>query len=258
MMDFDALDQKMRAFEAAQDRAVPTGTFIVARMDGRGFTKLTKDTHSFEKPFDPRFRDFMAETAKQLMDCGFQAIYGYTQSDEISILIHPQDQSFGRKTRKLISVLAGEASARFSVLLGAPAAFDARLSELPELADVLDYFRWRMEDAHRNSLNAHCYWLLRKNGLTARAATREIEGISVKAKIEKLAAGGVDFDAIPVWQKRGLGLAWENYEKSGLNPKTGETLSVRRRRVHVLDELPSRENYENLIRQLICESLEPG
>jgi hypothetical protein len=31
--------------------------------------------------------------------------------------LHPDDQTFGRKLRKLNSVLAGEASAKFSLLL---------------------------------------------------------------------------------------------------------------------------------------------
>ena len=36
------------------------------------------------------------------------------------------------------------------------AAFDCRISQLPSLDLVVDYFRWRGEDARRNALNAHC------------------------------------------------------------------------------------------------------
>ena len=111
-------------------------------------------------PFDVRFRDWMLDTVEHLMYCGFRIIYGYTQSDEISLLFHQQDDSFGRKTRKLNSVLAGEASAKFSLLLGAMAAFDCRICELPNATRVRDYFRWRQEDAHRNALSAHAYWML--------------------------------------------------------------------------------------------------
>ncbi|MBR0333028.1 MAG: hypothetical protein IIX20_05885, partial [Alistipes sp.] len=39
----------------------------------------------FEAPFDIRFRDMMAETVKTLMDYGFRVIYGFTESDEISM-----------------------------------------------------------------------------------------------------------------------------------------------------------------------------
>jgi tRNA(His) guanylyltransferase len=149
-------------FETAHDRSVLPGMFLVARIDGRNFTRLTKETHNFEAPYDARFRDMMIETTSHLMNCGFNAIYGYTQSDEISLLFHPSITTFDRKVRKYNSILAGEASAKFSLLLQDLACFDCRISELPNVDLVVDYFRWRNEDARRNALNAHCYWLLRK------------------------------------------------------------------------------------------------
>ena len=66
-MTFDELDQKMRVFETLNDPAVLPGVYIVARVDGRGFTKLTKERHDFEAPFDVRFRDHMVATAEHLM-----------------------------------------------------------------------------------------------------------------------------------------------------------------------------------------------
>ncbi len=162
-MKFDDLNAKMRVYETAQDRCVLPEMYMVARIDGRGFTRLTKEVHQFEAPFDERFRNLMIETVKHLMNCGFNIIYGYTQSDEISLLFHPNENLFGRKTRKYNSVLAGEASAKFSSILGDVGAFDCRVSELPNKKLVEDYFRWRNEDAHRNALNAHCYWRLRQD-----------------------------------------------------------------------------------------------
>jgi len=156
-MKFDELDAKMRVFETAQDQVVLPEMFMVARIDGRSFTKLTKQKQTFEAPFDERFRDFMIETVKHLMTCGFRIVYGYTQSDEISLLFHPDEQLFGRKIRKYNSLLAGEASAKFSLQLGDVAAFDCRISQLPNAALVVDYFRWHNEDAFRHSLSAHAY-----------------------------------------------------------------------------------------------------
>jgi tRNA(His) guanylyltransferase len=54
----------------------------------------------------------MIETVKHLMNCGVRIVYGYTQSDEISLLLHPNETSFNRKERKLNSILPGEASAK--------------------------------------------------------------------------------------------------------------------------------------------------
>lgn len=151
-MKFDELDTKMRVFETTNDLYVLPGIFMVARVDGRGFTRLTKETCKFEAPFDPAFRDAMIATLQHLMQCGFKVVYGYTESDEISLLLHPEDVTFDRKLRKLNSVLAGEASAKLSSMLGTVAAFDCRISQLPNIELVVDYFRWRNEDAHRNAL----------------------------------------------------------------------------------------------------------
>jgi tRNA(His) 5'-end guanylyltransferase len=120
-MKFDELEARLRLFETAHDQWVLPGIHMVARLDGRGFTRLTKETHPFETPYDVRFRDYMVATVEYLMgECGFQLIYGYTQSDEISLLFHPDENTFSRKIRKYVSVLAGECSAKFSLLLGDP------------------------------------------------------------------------------------------------------------------------------------------
>ncbi|VAW72301.1 hypothetical protein MNBD_GAMMA10-367, partial [hydrothermal vent metagenome] len=81
-MKFNELDKKMRIYESAHDHSVIPGVYIVARIDGRCFTTLTKDKHQFEAPYDLKFRDMMIETVKHLMQCGFKVLYGYTQSDE--------------------------------------------------------------------------------------------------------------------------------------------------------------------------------
>jgi tRNA(His) guanylyltransferase len=191
-MTFDELDEKMRVFETAADYCVLPGIFMVARLDGRSFTRLTKDVCQFEAPFDERFRDMMLVTTESLMACGFQVIYGYTESDEISLLFAQDETQFGRKLRKYNSTLAAEASARFSLLIGQVATFDCRISQLPNIELVVDYFRWRNEDAARNALNAYCYWTLRKQGQSEQQATSRLEGVSVGQKNELLCldAGG--------------------------------------------------------------------
>lgn len=245
---FDELDARMRVFETAHDLCVLPGIHMVARIDGRSFTRLTKEVHQFEAPFDVRFRDMMVETTRYLMgEAGIRFVYGYTQSDEISLLFDRDESSFGRKLRKLNSVLAGEASAKFTNLLGDVAAFDCRISQLPGSNHVIDYFRWRNEDAHRNSLNAHCYWKLRQEGMRAGQATAEVEGKSVAEKNELLFARGINFNDLPQWQRRGIGVVWETYEKTGHNPKTGQSTTAQRRRLKTLLELPMKQDYEAFI-----------
>jgi len=250
-MKFDDLDVKMRVYETSQDRCVLPNMYLAARIDGRGFTRLTKEVHRFEAPFDEKFRDLMVETVKHLMNCGFNVIYAYTESDEISLLFHPNENLFGRKTRKYISILAGEASAKFSSLLGNVGAFDCRLSELPNKKLVRDYFRWRNEDAHRNALNAHCYWRLRQDDFNVRDATSKIEGMSVAAKNELLFQYGINFNDLPAWQKRGIGIYWKDVIKEGFNPKNREHVLVDRRTLHIDFELPMRDEYDTFIHDLV-------
>jgi tRNA(His) guanylyltransferase len=253
-MKFDDLDAKMRVFETASDTCVLPGLYMVARIDGRSFTRLTKEVHQFEAPYDTRFRDYMVATVAHLMQCGFRVIYGYTQSDEISLLFHRNETAFERKLRKYNSILAGEASAKFSLQLGDLSAFDCRISQLPSEDLVVDYFRWRNEDAHRNALNAHCYWLLRKQDQTMEQATQALLKLSVAAKNELLFQNGVNFNDLPNWQKRGIGLYWETYEKPGLNPKTNEAVLTTRRHIGIDYDLPMKDAYETFIRVLLLKS----
>jgi tRNA(His) 5'-end guanylyltransferase len=251
-MKIDDLDGRMRAFEAVLDPTVLPGVFMVARLDGRNFTRLTKELHPFEAPFDQRFHDHMLGTTEHLMGgCGVKVAYGYTQSDEISLLFGIEEDGFGRRLRKLLSILAGEASARFSLLLGAAAVFDCRISQLPSVELVIDYFRWRAEDAHRNALNAHCYWLLRRQGRDVGPATEALRGLSTSAKNELLFRGGINFNDLPSWQKRGSGLYWEEFERPGLNPVTGQRVVARRRRICHDLELPVKDAYSTFLRGLL-------
>lgn len=249
-MKFDQLDRKMRVFETAHDHCVLPRIHMVARLDGRGFTRLLRETHGFMAPYDERFRDFMVQTTAHLMDCGFRARFACTHSDEISLLLHRDEQSFGRKLRKLNSILAGEASAAFSLLLGARACFDCRIAQLPTQELVVDYFRWRSEDASRNALSAHCYWALRDEGHGAREATRTLNGLSVADKNELLVRiRGIHFDELPRWHKRGVGIYWQPYAKEIVDSRTGERATAQRRRLVIDDHLPTRAAYEAFIRE---------
>ncbi|MEL7121223.1 MAG: guanylyltransferase, partial [Bacteroidota bacterium] len=152
------------------------------------------------------------------------------------------------------SILAGEASAKFSLLLNDHAAFDSRISQLPTQKDVIDYFRWRNEDANRNALNAHCYWELRKNGKSAKMATKEIEGLSTAAKNELLFQRGINFNELPNWQKRGIGLYWVEYEKEGINHTTGEAIMVKRKKIKIDYDLPMKDSYSDFINIIMNEN----
>lgn len=251
-MKFDELDKKLRVYEESGDLCVIPNIFMVARIDGRSFTRLTKELHSFESPFDIRFRDMMVETTSHLMECGFRIVFGYTQSDEISLVFHIDDNTFGRKLRKLQSVLAGEASAKFSLLLGDVGCFDCRICQIPNMKVLVDYLRWRQEDAFRNALNAHCYWSMRRMGATSDHATSKLMGLSTAQKNELLfQQEQINFNDVPAWQKRGVGLYWEDYIREGTNPITGESTETSRRRIRADFNIPMKDEYSAFVTKLI-------
>lgn len=257
-MNFDELDKKMRIYEQSIDQHILPDLYLVARLDGRNFSRLTKEICNFEAPFDVRFRDMMVNTVKALMDCGFRVVYGFTESDEISLLFHPEENTFGRKVRKYNSILAGQASAAFSLQLGQAVAMDCRLVPLPNLEKVRDYFLWRQEDAHRNALNAHCYWMLRKEGLDPRTATQMLDGKSIAYKNELLFSRGINFDKLPSWQKRGIGVYWSDIEKIGFNPITKEETKTTRRGLKVDYDLPIGQEYAQMVSAFLNIKTEIG
>lgn len=246
-MRFDELDTRLRQYETLHDSFVLPDVHMVVRLDGRGFTKKADDVWRLNRPFDDTFHHAMTKTTEHLMNTGFRVVYGYTQSDEISLLLHINDDSFNRKTRKIISLLAGEASGVFSLIMNAPASFDTRICELPNQKLVQDYFSWRQEDAHRNGLNTHCYWLLRKQGQSPKASADFLLHKSVGEKHELLFQNGINFNDIPPWQKRGVGIYWQDTHKDGFNPKTGEQTVALRRTLVVDDNLPIYDEYREMI-----------
>lgn len=251
-MRFKELEAQMRVYETAHDHCVLPGMYIVARLDGRNFTRLTKEVKRYEAPFDSEFLKVMYQTVKHLMtDTGFKILYGYTQSDEISLLFDVNDNTFNRKERKINSVLAGEASGYLSWHLGLPVAFDCRVCQIPNVQTLLDYFRWRQEDANRNALNSWCYWTLRKDGRSARQATKELLNLTVADKNDLLFDYGINYSYLPDWQKRGTGLYKKTIVREGFNPKTNKTVKCFRQETSIRFDLPLGTDYDAFLMSIL-------
>ena len=118
---------------------------------------------------------------------------------------------------------------------------------------MVDYFRWRQEDAHRNSLNSHCYWILRKEGISAANVQKQMSGITNGQKNEILFERGINYNDLPLWQKRGIGMYFRDEQRQGFNPVTNEATSCVRRILHVEMELPTGQEYSQLINKIINE-----
>lgn len=161
---------------------------VIIRVDGRSFHTFTK---GFQKPFDHILMESMQETMKYLCENIQGCILGYTQSDEISLLLVDykklnSDAWFDNEVQKICSISASMTtmsfnknfynyiinwsesgpSERFSdedkieydnyieTLYKAAnkgAMFDSRCFNIPK-EEVTNYFYWRQLDATRNSI----------------------------------------------------------------------------------------------------------
>ena len=62
---------------------------------------------------------------------------------------------------------------------------------------------------------------------------------------------GIDFNDLPNWQKRGVGLYWEIFEKVGWNPTRAEKVVVKRREIKVDLEIPMGDEYDQFIQETL-------
>ncbi|MGC3967613.1 MAG: hypothetical protein QM775_09650 [Pirellulales bacterium] len=92
--------------------------------------------------------------------------------------------------------------------------------------------------------------MLRRAGRSVNEATSTLEGLSVAKKNELLFQNGVNFNELPLWQRRGAGLIWEEFDRPALNPVSGETVTAKRRRIRRELELPMKESYSEFLRSL--------
>lgn len=248
-MKKDDFEKRMLDHESFNPKVL-NGIYYVLRLDGRGFNKLTKSMKC-KKPFDDEFRNVMAEIVRTIMQSsGFKIIYGYTESDEISLLFSKYNDSFDRRINKLISVIPSIASSVFTNKTGIICSFDCRISQLPNDQDVIDYFRWRANDSHRNALNGYCYWTLR-NRMSGRQATKYLEKFPKEKKHDLLIENGINYNDVLTWHKNGTGFYFIDIEIEGFNPKDNiKVKSIRKKLIEDLD-LPFGLDYSVFIQNLL-------
>lgn len=169
---------------------------ICVRLDGRAFHTFTR---GLARPFDHGLVQAMIETTKFLVE-ETNAKIGYTQSDEITLVLWNEDHAaeplFGGKFFKLTSVLASLATAKFNSLLptlvpskgGTLATFDARVFPVPNLEEAANLVLWRWLDARKNSISMAAQAVFSHNELTYKDGP---------AKLAMLAMKGVVWDDYP-------------------------------------------------------------
>lgn len=146
-------------------------TITIIRLDGKGFSKFTKNLN---KPFDDGFSDDMDATAIFLCENIQGAKFAYTQSDEISVVLCDYDTLetsawFDYSVQKMTSIAASLATAKFNQLrhvrstmqgmeglaesLNKLAFFDARVFQVPTVDEMVNAMIFRQQDCTRNSIS---------------------------------------------------------------------------------------------------------
>ena len=196
-----------KRFEAYSGVCVPSGSWLVLRLDGRGFRKLALKLGA-RKPFDLRLARCLVDSAKAVYQEGFNPALVYVASDELNLLF-TREPPFRGRVEKLDSVLSGVVSSSTSLNIRRHfnvetiISFDCRVVVLDEKS-FLDYMAWRQLDSKRNCLNAYAYWTLRSLGMSPRKAAERLRGLKAPGLIELLRQHGVDFGSVPSWQKNGI------------------------------------------------------
>ena len=192
----------------------------IIRLDGKAFRSFTK---GFQKPYDEVFHVAMNSTLQYLCQNIQGCKFGYTQSDEISLLLTDYDTLttdawFDYSVQKMCSVAASMATLHFNqafrtavneYLVGESkgdygiklmlardkgALFDARCFNIPT-SDAVNCFIWRQEDATRNAIQMLGQTHF-SHGELHKKNTSEIQ--------EMLWQKGINFNDMPVEFKRGV------------------------------------------------------
>ena len=151
---------------------------VAIRIDGKAFHTYTRH---FKRPFDSVLMRAMQETMKYLCENIQGCVLGYTQSDEITLILVDYEKInssawFDYEVQKLCSVSASMATMRFNQVFArlvqevkeegteepkyikvldkaceAGAMFDSRCFNIPK-EEVTNLIYWRQLDASRNSI----------------------------------------------------------------------------------------------------------
>lgn len=210
---------------------------VIIRLDGKAFHTFTK---GLMKPYDELFHDTMNATMKYLCENIQGCKVGYTQSDEITLLLTDYDTLdtsawFDYNVQKICSVSASMATMAFNKCLreltenylmsdawvnhyweedvaayadtlkraiDKGAMFDSRCFNIPK-EEVTNCFIWRQQDATRNAIQmlGQCNFSHKE---LQNKACNDIQDMLMTQK-------GINFNDMPTEFKRGVCCVKETY-----------------------------------------------
>lgn len=226
MKKYSEFDKRMKKYEYVTRTYLTTRTPAILRLDGRAFHTLTR---GFKRPFDEILAGAMQDTMKYLCENIQGCVLGYTQSDEITLVLVDYKTLetsawFDYNIQKCVSVSASMATLAFNkffkerneswwfeileetesdirayerhniAINQKGAMFDARVFNIPK-EEVCNNILWRQQDAIRNSIQMVGH---------ANFSDKQMHGKNTsEIKEMLLSEKGIDWNDLPTKFQRG-------------------------------------------------------
>ena len=215
----DDLGKRMKEFyEQVPKTRLVRRMPVMIRIDGKAFHTFTR---GFQKPFDDILIKSMQETMKYLCENIQGCVFGYTQSDEITLVLIDYRKLtssawFDYEVQKMCSISASMATMAFNKAFSfnifeiaglnntlletyrkaseKGAMFDSRCFNVPK-EEVTNFVYWRQLDATRNSIQMVGQ---------ANFSHKQLQGKSCNMIQDMLfTEKGINWNDLPVVKKRG-------------------------------------------------------
>lgn len=253
-MKNDSLGDRMKAYENISRHYLTRRVPVIIRIDGKAFHTFTR---GLKKPFDRLLMTAMQETMRYLCENIQGCVFGYTQSDEITLVLTDYekittDAWFGYNIQKMASVSASMATLAFNdafaniARVSEPgtidfevylnkfnkALFDSRVFTVP-VDEVCNCLIWRQQDATRNSIESVGQANFSHNQLMGKSCNDIQEMLWAKRNI--------NWNDFPTDCKRGSACYRVTVDEEMANPNPnsdGEPIAVKRKRWEIDYDIP--------------------
>lgn len=238
-MFMKSIDARMKRYELSTKFYLTRRTPVILRIDGKAFHTFTR---GMARPFDEILIRTMQETMKSLCDDVQGCVFGYTQSDEITLVLQDYKELgtepwFDYRLDKVCSIAASKTTKYFNkhfievVKEVDPenkevyerkffeAEFDCRAFNIPK-EEVCNNVIWRQHDAVKNSILNLAQSLFSHKEMY-KVNTKELQNKMFEEK-------GVNWSDLSVVKQRGTACAKHFYEQLTQDRKTGEDVMVLR------------------------------
>ena len=270
----DSLGDRMKGYELTSRAFLTRRIPVIIRIDGKAFHTFTKGLH---KPFDPTLMKIMQETMRYLCANVQGCVFGYTQSDEITLVLTDYatiktDAWFGYNVQKMASTAASMATLEFNRLCYKEfqnsltnekssnekidagrrfalmekqfkACFDARCFSVP-IDEVCNCLLWRQQDAIRNSIEAVGHAYFSQSQLNGKPCSE----IQYMLFMEKC----IDWNSFPSDCKRGAACYRVITEERMEDPRNpNEFITIGRRRWRIDTDIPIFSQDRNYVERFL-------